>query len=36
MVLTEAMAAGVPVVAMDAPWVRESIVDGRNGFLCPL
>ena len=35
MVLTEAMAAGVPVVAMDAPGVRESVVDGRNGFLLP-
>jgi len=35
MVLTEAMAAGVPVVAVDAPGVRESVEDGRNGFLLP-
>ena len=32
MVLTEAMAAGVPVVALDAPGVRE-VVDGVNGTL---
>ncbi len=35
MVLAEAMAAGVPVVAVDTPVVRESVVDGRNGFLLP-
>jgi glycosyltransferase involved in cell wall biosynthesis len=33
MVLTEAMAAGVPVVAIDAPGVREVVVDRRNGRL---
>jgi glycosyltransferase involved in cell wall biosynthesis len=33
MVLTEAMAAGVPVVALDAPGVREVVRDGRNGRL---
>ena len=33
MVLTEAMAAGVPVVALDAPGVREVVVDGVNGRL---
>jgi glycosyltransferase involved in cell wall biosynthesis len=33
MVLTEAMAAGVPVVAQDAPGVREVVRDGRNGRL---
>lgn len=33
MVLTEAMAAGVPVVAIDAPGVREVVVDGLNGSL---
>lgn len=32
-VLTEAMAAGVPVVAVDAPGVREVVEDGRNGYL---
>ncbi len=35
MVLTEAMASGVPVIAVDAPGVRESVVDGWNGFLLP-
>ncbi len=35
MVLTEAMAAGVPVVAIDAPGVREVVVDGCNGRLLP-
>lgn len=33
MVLTEAMAAGVPVVALDAPGAREVVLDGRNGRL---
>lgn len=31
MVLTEAMAAGTPVVAIDASGVREVVVDGQNG-----
>lgn len=35
MVLTEAMAAGVPVVAVDAPGAREVVRDGANGFLLP-
>lgn len=35
MVLTEAMASGVPVVAIDAPGVREVLDDGRNGRLLP-
>lgn len=35
MVLTEAMAAGVPVVALDAPGVREIVRDGGNGRLLP-
>jgi 1,2-diacylglycerol 3-alpha-glucosyltransferase len=30
MVLTEAMAAGVPIVVLDAPGAREVVVDQRN------
>jgi glycosyltransferase involved in cell wall biosynthesis len=33
MVLTEAMAAGVPVVALDAAGAREVVRDGENGRL---
>ncbi len=33
MVLTEAMAAGKPVVALDAPGVREAVKDQHNGRL---
>jgi 1,2-diacylglycerol 3-alpha-glucosyltransferase len=33
MVLTEAMAAKVPVVALDAPGAREVVRDGENGRL---
>jgi hypothetical protein len=33
MVLAEAMAAGVPVVAVDAPGAREVVRDGENGRL---
>jgi len=33
MVLTEAMAAGVPVVALDGPGAREVVRDGENGRL---
>ena len=35
MVLTEAMAAGIPVVGIDAPGVREVVIDGVNGQLLP-
>ena len=35
MVLTEAMAAGVPVVAVDASGVREVVQNGVNGRLVP-
>ncbi|MFP4473941.1 MAG: glycosyltransferase [Desulfatibacillaceae bacterium] len=33
MVLTEAMAAGKPVIALDAPGAREVVQDGENGRL---
>lgn len=35
MVLAEAMAAGTPVIALDAPGVREIVNDGINGRLLP-
>ena len=35
MVLAEAMAASLPVVALDASGVREIVVDQRNGRLLP-
>jgi 1,2-diacylglycerol 3-alpha-glucosyltransferase len=35
LVLVEAMAAGVPVVALDAPGVREVVSDMQNGSLVP-
>jgi len=35
LVVTEAMAASVPVVALDAPGVREVVRNRRNGFLLP-
>jgi len=34
-VLAEAMASGAPVVALDAPGVREVLEDGRNGVRLP-
>jgi len=35
LVVTEAMAASVPVVALDAPGVREVVRNRQNGFLLP-
>ncbi|MDO8540323.1 MAG: glycosyltransferase [Opitutaceae bacterium] len=35
MVVAEAMAAGLPVVALNAPGVREVVRDGENGILLP-
>jgi glycosyltransferase involved in cell wall biosynthesis len=31
----EAAACGTPTVASDSPGLRESVVDGRTGILCP-
>ena len=36
LVIAEAMAAGTPVVAIDAPGVREVVVDTENGRLLPV
>ena len=35
MVLLEAAASGLPLVATDVGGVREIVRDGINGFLCP-
>jgi glycosyltransferase involved in cell wall biosynthesis len=35
MVLTEAMAAGLPVIAIDAPGAREVVSNLKNGILLP-
>lgn len=35
MVLVEAMAAGIPVIALDAPGAREVVLDHQNGRLLP-
>jgi glycosyltransferase involved in cell wall biosynthesis len=34
-VILEALAAGLPCVASDAPGIRETITDGREGILIP-
>jgi len=31
----EAMAMARPVITTDAPGCRETVIDGRNGFLVP-
>ncbi len=35
LVLAEAMASGTPVVAVDAPGVRDLVEDGKNGLMVP-
>jgi glycosyltransferase involved in cell wall biosynthesis len=35
LVLAEALAAGLPVVALDGPGVRDSVRDGVDGFVLP-
>jgi len=35
MVITEAMAAGLPVIAIDAPGAREVVSNSKNGILLP-
>jgi len=32
----EAMAMGRPVITTDAPGCRETVIEGRNGFLIPI
>lgn len=32
----EAMATGRPIITTDAPGCKETVVDGRNGFLVPI
>ncbi len=32
----EAMAVGRPIITTDAPGCRETVIDGRNGFLVPV
>lgn len=34
--ILEALAAGKPVITTDNPGCRETVVDGRNGFLIPV
>lgn len=31
----EALAAGLPILGIQSPGVGDTVVDGRNGFLCP-
>lgn len=35
LVMVEAMACGTPVVAYDRGSVREIVIDGKTGFICP-
>lgn len=34
--MLEAMSMGRPIITTDAPGCRETIIDGRNGFLVPV
>lgn len=33
--LIEAAAAGAPIITSDMPGCRDTVIDGRSGFLCP-
>lgn len=32
----EAMACGLPIITTDSPGCRETVIDGKNGFLIPI
>ena len=34
--LIEAAAAGAPIITTDAPGCRDTVIDGKSGFLCPI
>jgi glycosyltransferase involved in cell wall biosynthesis len=34
--MLEAMACGCPVIMSDIPQIRDWVIDGKNGYLCPV